>query len=89
MANDTVANDIMADEWTQETVLEQRPQTISVSLNGQVVEAQILKFEDQPETTIQIGDDLFGTTWPEIIEAHNANRPLEIIPNPDHFQLRD
>jgi hypothetical protein len=79
----------MTTQWTFDTVLEQRPQTIPVALNGEVVEAQILKFEDQPETTIQIGDDLFGTTWAEIIEAHNANRPLEITPNPDHFQLRD
>ena len=79
----------MITQWTQTTVLEQRPQTIPVNLNGKVVEARILKFEEQVETTIQIGDDLFGTTWPEIIEAHNTDRPLEIIPNPDHFQMRE
>ena len=65
------------------------PQTIPVLINGTVVEAKVLKYDDQDETTIQIGDDLFGTTWSDIMTALNAGQPLEIIPNPDHFQMRD
>ncbi len=78
----------MARQRMQEGSHADRPKTVTVNLNGNIVEAKILKFEDQPETTIQVGDDLFGTTWPEIMEAHAANRPLDIRPNPDHFQMR-
>lgn len=78
----------MASQWTLERIRTQNPQTIPVSLDGLVVEAAILKYEDQDETTIQVGDDYYGTTWTDILDALNAGRPLEIIPNPDHFQQR-
>jgi hypothetical protein len=76
----------MATQWTIEAIREKQPQTIPVLINGKVVDATIRKYEDQDETTIQIGDDYYGTTWSDILEALNAGRPLEIIPNPDHFQ---
>jgi hypothetical protein len=78
----------MAAHWTMEMLRQQHPETIPVLINGTVVEAKIRKYEDQDETTIQIGDDYFGTTWTDILAALNAGQPLEIIPNPDHFQLR-
>ena len=79
----------MAEQWTLDSLRTQGPDTIPVSLNGTLVDAQILKREDQVETTIRIGDNLFGTTWHEILAALNAGRPLEISPNPDHMQMRD
>ena len=79
----------MATQWTLDAFRDRENQTIPVLINGQVVEATVRKFEDQDETTIQIGDDYFGTTWSDIITSLNAGQPLEIIPNPDHFQLRD
>ena len=79
----------MATSRTIDSFRGDEPQTIPVLINGTVVEAKVLKYEDQDETTIQIGDDLFGTTWSDIMTALNAGQPLEIIPNPDHFQLRD
>jgi hypothetical protein len=80
--------DTMATQWTVERLRAEHPQTIPVLINGTVVEATVRKYEDQDETTIQIGDDYFGTTWTDIITALNAGQPLEIIPNPDHFQMR-
>jgi hypothetical protein len=77
---------MMETQWTLESLRMQHPQTIPVLIEGRVVDATICKFEDQPETTIQIGDDYYGTTWTDIVEALNAGKPLEIIPNPDHFQ---
>jgi hypothetical protein len=79
----------MATQWTTDTLRTRQPETIPVLINGQVVEAKIRKFEDQDETTIQIGDDYFGTTWSDILASLNAGQPLEIIPNPDHFQMRN
>ncbi len=79
----------MATQWTHDLMRTQPPQTIPVLIDGRVVEATIRKYEDQDETTIQIGDDYYGTTWGEILESLNADKPLEIIPNPDHFQQRD
>ena len=73
----------MATQWTQDSLRTQQPQTVSVLIEGQVVEAKILKFEDQDETTIQIGDEYFGTTWHQILESLNVDRPLEIIPDKD------
>lgn len=78
----------MADQWTVDAFREPRVQTIPVLLGGKLVEATIRKYEDQDETTIQVGDDYYGTTWSDILEALNAGRPLEITPNPDHFQQR-
>ena len=78
----------MATQWTLEQIRTQQPQTIPVLLDGRRDEAVIRKFEDQDETTVQVGDDLYGTTWTDILEALNAGRPLEIHPNPDHFQQR-
>jgi hypothetical protein len=77
---------MMETQWTLESLRMQHPQTIPVLIEGRVVDATICKFEDQPETTIQIGDDYYGTTWNDIVEALNAGKPLEIVPNPDHFQ---
>jgi hypothetical protein len=75
-------------QWTTESFRKDEPQTIPVLIHGQLFEATIRKFEDQEETTIQIGDDYFGTTWSDILASLNEGRPLEIIPNPDHFQMR-
>ena len=79
----------MATQWTVDSFRTEQPATIPVLINGQVVEGIVRRYEDTEETTIQIGDDYFGTTWNDILDSLNAGRPLEIIPNPDHFQLRD
>ena len=76
-------------QWSHDTLATKQPQTIQVLLDGRIAEATIRKYEDQDETTIQIGDDYYGTTWGDILNALNAGRPLEIIPNHDHFQQRD
>jgi hypothetical protein len=78
----------MQKQWTTDSFRKDDLHKIPVLINGQVVEATVRKFEDQEETTIQIGDDYFGTMWSDILAALNAGRPLEIIPNPDHFQMR-
>ena len=76
----------MATQWTVEQFRTSHPQTIPVLLDGRQAEAVIRKYEDQDETTIQVGDDYYGTTWTDILAAMNAGRPLEIHPNPYHFQ---
>lgn len=78
----------MPGEWTAERFRTDEAQTIPVLIQGQIVEAQVRKYEDQDETTIQIGDGYYGTTWSDILAALNAGQPLEIVPNQDHFQMR-
>ncbi len=62
----------METQWTLDLLRTQQPQTIPVLIEGRVVEATIRKYEDQDETTIQIGDDYFGTTWHQILESLNS-----------------
>jgi hypothetical protein len=74
----------MGTQWTLESLHEQRPQTIPVLIEGKIVEATIRKYEDQDETTIQIGDVYFGTTWSDILKSLNAGKPLVINSSLDH-----
>jgi hypothetical protein len=72
----------MAKEWTIESIREEQLRTIPVLIDGQVVEAEIRKYDNPADTTLQIGDDYYGTTWDELLEALNAGRPLVIVPDP-------
>ena len=76
----------MEKQWTIETIREERPRTIPVLLAGEVVEAEICKFDNPADTTLQIGDDYYGTTWAAILEAVNAGRPLVIVPDAEKAQ---
>jgi hypothetical protein len=72
----------MAKEWTIESIRKEQLRTIPVLIDGQVVEAEIRKYDNPADTTLQIGDDYYGTTWDELLEALNAGRPLVIVPDP-------
>jgi hypothetical protein len=76
----------MEKQWSADALRTQQPDTVPVLIEGRVVEAKIRKFDDQPETTIQIGEEYFGTTWQAILEALNAGKPLEIIPDAEKPQ---
>jgi hypothetical protein len=52
-------------------------------LEGKVVEAEICKFDNPADTTLQIGNDYYGTTWAAILEALNAGQPLVLVPDAD------
>lgn len=72
----------MATEWTIESIREKHLHTIPVLINGEVKEAEICKYDNPADTTLQIGDYFYGTTWHAILEALNAGRPLEVHPDP-------
>jgi hypothetical protein len=72
----------MATEWTIESIREQQLRTVPVLIDGEVREAEICKYDNPADTTLQIDDDFYGTTWDALLEALNAGRPLVIVPDP-------
>ncbi|MCC6455173.1 MAG: hypothetical protein IT328_09550 [Caldilineaceae bacterium] len=72
----------MAREWTIESIRAEQLRTIPVLIDGQVTEAKICKYDNPADTTLQIGDDYYGTTWDDLLEALNAGMPLVIVPDP-------